>query len=211
MCCSSIFWLKVWDGAQPDERVWTLATAGRAGGDRPATAPRIASHAHHPRSRIPDTPPANSTGPPRVHATMRRQNRTGHRLTAAAAVRGSEPPHAYRLRFGQVGWAPTAHRTPGGRIACSGSHSDLAGGVPRASTMAGAWSSRWTAPVPRWGLCYADACGSPFLRLGFIQHWSKIRGTVASVVVYIYMANGRLARGVLPTVVLIDLLIGRRR
>jgi hypothetical protein len=65
--------------------------------------------------------------------------------------------------------------------------------------------------VPRWGLCYADACGSPFLRLGFIQHWSKIRGTVASVVVYIYMANGRLARGVLPTVVLIDLLIGRRR
>jgi hypothetical protein len=181
LCCSSIFWLKVWDGAQPDERVWTLATAGRAGGDRPATAPRIASHAHHPRSRIPDTPPANSTGPPRVHATMRRQNRTGHSCRRRTGIRAT-PRVPVTLRAGGVG----AHRTPGGRIACSGSHSDLAGGVPRASTMAGAWSSRWTAPVPRWGLCYADACGSPFLRLGFIQHWSKIRGTVAALVVYIY-------------------------
>lgn len=185
--------------------MWTLASAGRADGDRPATAPRIAC----PSPKVPNpryAPPANSTGPPRVHATMRRQNRTGHSCRRRTGIRAT-PRVPVTLRAG----GEDAHRTPGGRIVCSGSHSDLAGGVPRASTMAGAWSSRWTAPVPRWGLCYADACGSPFLRLGFIQHWSKIRGTVASVVVYIYMANGRLARGVLPTVVLIDLLIGRRR
>lgn len=107
MCCSSIFWLKVWDGAQPDERVWTLATAGRAGGDRPATAPRIASHAHHPRSRIPDTPPANSTGPPRVHATMRRQNRTGHSCRRRTGIRAT-PRVPVTLRAGGVG----AHGPP---------------------------------------------------------------------------------------------------
>lgn len=117
MCCSSIFWLKVWDGAQPDERVWTLASAGRADGDRPATAPRIASHAHHPRSRIPDTPPANSTGPPRVHATMRRKTErvTGSQLPPPYG----DPSHPTRTGYASGRWGgrprPTAPRAAGSR------------------------------------------------------------------------------------------------
>lgn len=168
LCCSSIFWLKVWDGAQPDERVWTLATAGRAGGDRPATAPRIAC----PSPKVPNpryAPPANSTGPPRVHGSTPRWGGKTERATAAAAVRGSEPPRAYRLRFGQVGWAPTAPRAAGSRAPVRTATSRVACHAPLLWLEPG--GRRWTVPVPRWGLCDADACGSPFLRLGFIQHW----------------------------------------
>lgn len=177
----------------------------RPTGDRPSH--RIAC----PSPKVPNPRYATcqfhrATTSPRHDEAAKQNGSQAHSCRRRTGIRAT-PRVPVTLRAG----GEDAHRTPGGRIVCSGSHSDLAGGVPRASTMAGAWSSRWTAPVPRWGLCYADACGSPFLRLGFIQHWSKIRGTVAAVAVYIYMANGRLARGVLPTVVLIDLLIGRRR
>jgi hypothetical protein len=145
LCCSSR------DGAaaQPDEKVWTLATAGPAGGDRPATAPgpppiTLASNR-------PDTPPATSTGPPR-----RRGGKTAQ-ATAADAVRGIRATRAYRLRFGQVGWAPpTAPRAAGSRAPVRAATSRVArervGGTRSRDSMAGAGDGT----VPRWDMCDAE-------------------------------------------------------
>lgn len=118
------------------------ACNGWTGWRRP-TGDRPWAPAHHPGLE----PPRYATCHfHRATTTTRRQNSTGH----SCRRRTGDPSHPrvpVTLRAGGVG----AHRTPGGRIACSGSRSDLAGGARArrrdAITRLYGWSWGWDGGV----------------------------------------------------------------